>query len=364
MKYLIINLMFASTLLAQEMRWVDFDNGYPVNNAGAPYPGQYFSSIGGGPGRYNLDSTVRIGNSGASLRIDQDSLQLYLQFNSHNANGTRGFTREYVSNPAGWQFNTYNRLEFWVWVPLNAPPHRTTGSQAAYNIGTYVKRVENADNSSDETGGNHYYHFLNLPALGHWSKVSMNTHPSHQRGGAGSTEWGNMPHPTGEATFNYFDAMTRLYFNGVAGQNPPYPQTYRLDEMVFKKTADTLADEYVYSISATYVPASDRLVLSWCKRKDNQNNHQVRWSRSPITSWEALTPWATAKPRSSGGYNGMLLDTTGMGWAVGDTVYIAIKQDGTTAYATLTLPILDANGSPGLPPPQPRDTVVVRDTVY
>ena len=55
-------------------------------------------------------------------------------------------------------------------------PLETTGRGNA-NVGWYVKQITNADYTSDETGGNHYYHGLNLPNNGQWTHVILNMHP-------------------------------------------------------------------------------------------------------------------------------------------------------------------------------------------
>ena len=71
-----------------------------------------------------------------------------------------------------------NRMRFWIKLPTSATQHRTDG-RANLNVGTYVKRVQDPDSRSDETGGDHYYHMINVPALGRWTQVILNMHPDH-----------------------------------------------------------------------------------------------------------------------------------------------------------------------------------------
>ena len=88
------------------------------------------------------------------------------------------------------------------------------------SFGTYVKQVTNADPSSDEAGGGHFYHGLDLPNNGQWTHVILNMHPEHRRGDDGSVDPGNLPYPTApsagnggtdpEATYNYFGLLRRI----------------------------------------------------------------------------------------------------------------------------------------------------------
>ena len=90
-------------------------------------------------------------------------------------------------NPAGWQYNTYNHLSFWVLRPTTATPLQTDGT-ATSEVGTYVKQITNADYSSDEAGGDHYYHAINLPNNGQWTQVILNMYPEHFRGEDGNDD--------------------------------------------------------------------------------------------------------------------------------------------------------------------------------
>ena len=67
------------------------------------------------------------------------------------------------SNPSGWQFNTYNRMSFWIKRPTTATPPMITDGSTNASVGTYVKQITNADATSDETGGDHYYHLSQPP---------------------------------------------------------------------------------------------------------------------------------------------------------------------------------------------------------
>ena len=188
----------------------------PMNWGNETYPSAY---TGSGTATASLNSSDAI--TGKSVQLNLTSGALQAQWNPYDDNW-RHFARDFSSNPSGWQYNTYNRMSFWVKRPTSASPQ---GDFGLYNIefGTYVKQVTNSVDSSDEWGGNHYYHILNLPNNGHWTHVILNMHPDHRRGDSGSVDPGFIPYPTATngpnggddppATFNYFDALTRFYFS-------------------------------------------------------------------------------------------------------------------------------------------------------
>src|SRR5262249_50392304 len=140
--------------------------------------------------------------TGNSLQFNVVSGGLYAQFNPYNYAGNpafpqadRAFARDYSQDPSHWQFNTYNRLSFWIRRPTSASSMAPPG-QYNEEIGTYVKQITNADPGSDETGGNHYYHLINLPNNGQWTLVILNMHPDHYRGQPGSEDPGVVTYPT------------------------------------------------------------------------------------------------------------------------------------------------------------------------
>src|SRR3989304_6883974 len=308
----------------------------PVNQAGDTYPGFYG---GAGSGTISLNSSDAV--SGKSLQARLSSGYAQIQFNPYS-DSTRGFAREYSVNPSGWLFNTYDRMRFWIKVPQNQLSDKSPG-QANYQIGTYVKRVSNPDPYSDETGGNHYNNHINITYTGQWTQVILNMHPNHQRGGEGGTEWGNMPHPTGESQYNYFDALTRFYIDNLS--NPgSYPATYLIDNIELYKEPAQENDDQVYSIHGTYVPSSNRIYVGWMRNKDeNSVSHEVCYAFSDIhqTGWNAATPAPNGVivPPGWQGYNGMVYDTTSLPLSGQSRVYIAIKPQNSTLFSQIIIPL-------------------------
>lgn len=339
------------------MSLLDLDGpSVPVNNAGDEYPrylyGEYQDVLQGGifESSINTDDAV----SGSSLQMDLTEGWLYAQFNAHNADGTRGFAREYCVNPDAWQFNTYNRMRFWMKVPASATPHQTDG-RWNFNVGTYVKYVTEPDWSDDEAGGDHYYHHINLPALDQWVQVILNMHPSHRRGASGQEDPGFLPYPTygpeGEPEeYNYFDALTRFYIADFDELDQELPRTYLLDEMEFYREPYGENDEQVYSIAAVYEPSTNRLVVTWDRHKDdNDVAHEVRYAFENIheIGWEEALPAPTDDGTDDGivtppgwqGYNGMVYDTTRLELGGAGVVYIGIRPVGAELFSQIAVPL-------------------------
>jgi acetyl esterase/lipase len=322
------------------LKLMSFDSEQlPRNKAGDPYVSQY---------KGNGEATVTLekegGIRGGCVKFEVTKGNFYPQFNAHNADGTRGFAREYIEDPGKWQFNTYNRMSFWIQTPPGARP-LDRGGRETIQFGTFVKRITGEDTHSDETGGGHWYHLLNLPASGTWTKVVLNMHPHHLRGASGGTEHGNRPHPTGEENYNYFDTLTRFYLEAM-GRPAAYPLVYRLDEFQFYCEPHPENDAQVYGIAASYLPAEKRLVLTWSRDKtQNQIPHQVRYAFESIheLGWDKATPapGGTVKPPGDGGYNGMLYSTTDVSVAGRRAIYFAIRPEGAEQFSQIELPILE-----------------------
>src|SRR5690606_10963669 len=221
---------------------------------------------------------------------------------------------EYVSDPGAWKFNTFNRLRLWLWVPQTGEQEQLDGRTNFY-LGTYVKRVTNANRSSDEDGGGHYYHPFNV-LRGVWTLCVFNSHPGHRRGQPGGEDSGNVPYPTSgdpANTYNYFDALTRWYISGNR-EGSAVPRDYWLDEVAFCEEPLRENDEQVYSICASASVANDRLFLTWNRPKDeNDVMHEVRYAFSDIhdLGWANATraPNGVVDPPGWQGYNGMVYDT-------------------------------------------------------
>ena len=315
----------------------------PLNEGGETYPDQW---VGWGPATISVNSSDAI--TGNSIQFNVTSGGLYAQFNPYDGIG-RNFARDYSANPAAWQFNTYNRMSFWIKRPTSASPLLTTG-QGNANVGWYVKQITNADYFSDETGGNHYYNSLNLPNNGQWTHVILNMHSDHRRGDSGYVDPGNLPYPTATdgpnggddppSTFNFFDTLTRFYIE----ENYQYPGIYLIDDIQFYQETATENDAQVSSLTGNYNPGNNELIVTWSRPKpEGTINHEVRYSFSDIhqIGWNAATPAPNGiiTPPSDGAYCGMVYDTTLLPLAGHSVVYIAIKPQNSNLFTQIAVPL-------------------------
>lgn len=339
----------------------------PKNIGGTGYPMEYTNAglkVGGNT-IISIDSKNKALGTGNGLKLSlTEGFSLYTQWNPYDGSG-RGFTRDYLENPAGWQFNTYNRFRFWFFPASNGSVEQFNGTNNYY-LGTYVKRVTNAARYSDEEGGNHYYHSFNL-LRNQWALCVFNSHPSHRRGNSGGTDPGNLPYPTTpeyggsgdpSRTYNYFDTLTRFYIQEVNKLTNVFPRDYWIDEIEFYQEPNPENDEQVYSICASYNRTDNRIFLSWSRLKDeNSIKHEVRYSFSeiydntrPDKGWSNATPAPNGliKPPGWQGYNGMVYDTSAIPIDTNKSmIYLIIKPENSNLFSQIRLPLNFAPNTSG-----------------
>ena len=314
----------------------------PLNKGGDTYPSIYTGE--GSDGTVSINTADAI--TGHSIEAAITAHGLYLQWNANNGT-TRGFAREYVADPGAWRLNTYDRMSFWIKVPTTFDPLGTGGQSNGGYVGTYVKQLTNPDDYSDETGGNHYYHTMNLPNHGRWTHVILNMHPSHYRGETAGEEPGVVTYPTATngpnggddppATYNYFDTLTRFYINLTGSTTTG---SYLVDDILLYKEPAAENDVQVYSITGTYDEMVNELIVTW-SRPTNENDvkHEVRYAFSDVHAlgWDnaAAAPNGVVTPLGWQGYNGMVYDSTALPLAGHSVVYVAIKPQGSTLFSQI-----------------------------
>ncbi|OAI50294.1 hypothetical protein AYO44_05770 [Planctomycetaceae bacterium SCGC AG-212-F19] len=338
--------LMRSDAVPPAMVLADFNGAtIPVNQAGEPYPSYYFQpqEPGDPGGIFTASLNERVAIKGKSLQLRLTQGLLKAQFNPYS-NDRRGFAREYVGDPAAWHFNTYNQLTFWLKLPMPAEgqPYRSNG-EASVTVGTYCKRIANAHEGNDDSGGGHYYHRVNVPATGHWTQVVLNMHPHMQDGKDLGQEIGIQAHPSGEEGYNYFDTLTRFYI-GVRSPPASYPADYLLDEISFQYQPHPENDRQVYAIAATHMPPTNRLILSWSRPKDEDDvKHEVRYAFADIhkIGWDKAepAPRGLIAPSGSGAFNGMVYDTMELPLAEQSVVYVAIKPQNAALFSQIAVPL-------------------------
>ena len=343
----------------------------PTNLGGDQYPS--WSDGKGGEGGFfigSIDIADAIsGHSFMAHLVAQAGTgnALYAQFNPYDEVG-RGFARDYSVDPAHWQFNTYNRLSIWIKFPSEPTALYHSDGTSDGNIAGYAKCIALPgcpDPYSDETGGGHMYFNMNWPRTGTWVHVLLNTWPDHWRGNQGGQEEPNALHATGEANYNLFDTFTRFY---IQEDSPALhlPADYRIDEIKFYQETNTEAEEQVRSLSATYVPQTNRVIVTWFRNKDeNSVNHEVRYAFSDIhqLGWNNATPApnGVVVPPGYQGYNGMFYDTTALPLTGKTVVYLAIRPTANNPQNLFTQVAIPLNiGSQQTPPAAPTNVRIIR----
>lgn len=308
----------------------------PSNRAGQGYPNPYDDT--GSGGRFTASIQTEDAIAGSCLQMRLTSGWLKAQFDPNEQKG-RSFTRDFAVQPGKWQFNTYNRFRFWIKTPAAAKLYATNG-QANMGLGTYVKRVQGADIYGLDTGGGSFYHLFNVPATGQWTQVVLNMHP-HWQGKPGSSDLGNLPHPTGEPDHNYFDALTRFYLEARATP-ARYPADYFLDEMEFYREPFPENDEQVYGITATHLADQQRIILTWSRRQgEDALRHEVRFAFRNIheIGWEAAepAPGGWIKPTGTREANGMVYDSSALPLQGRATIYLAIRPENASLFSQVAI---------------------------
>ena len=353
-------LLATQSVTAQSVTFADFEYAnIPIVNPGGTsiqtqtlwnqYTGDFYE--GPDPGMATL-STEQAHSGNQSIKVDISSGNMYLQFYPHT-NGSWSNLRDHIDSGT-WEFNKFNRMRFWILVPpgtdQKAPEHKN------FDIGTYVRR-SNGDAGSAEIGGGHYYHHYNLKYTGQWHQIIMDMHPDHRRGDSGAVDQGVRSHPTGESNYNYFDALTRLYFDGRGALNS-YPATYYLDGFEIYHDPNPENVEQVYSLSGVYVPGNNELVVNWRRHKDDDRlKHEVRYAFSDIhtNGWDSATPapGGVIHPPNEWDYNGMAYNTTGIDMGDNSEIYIAIKPQNSDLFRQIIIPLDGGTPSAIVAPPNP-----------
>lgn len=281
-----------------------------------------------------------------SLKITLEGGNAYTQFYPKVEDRVWSNARNFVKE-GEWEFDKYNRMRFWVKLPPGIT-YQGEGQTNAH-FGTYV-RSKNGDESSAESGGNHFYHYFDLESTGEWHQIIIDTHPSHSRGESGGLEEGDKEYATGEVGYNYFDGLTRFYFD-LDGGLPNYPSAIYFDGFEFYEEKNPENINQIYGLNGVYVPASNKLIVGWKRDKDeNKVKHEVRYSFSDVFSigWDnaEVAPNGTITPPGWQGYNGMYWNTTDINLSGKKSIFIAIKPENSNLFRQIEIPLSLSGKSP------------------
>jgi len=299
------------------------------------------------PGRaYVTSDQAHDGTNSLAGEVD-NNMNTFVQYYPYDEDKFEWrYMHEQIAHQTGednWQFDTYNRLKFWVKLdPKQATTHE---KQTNFHFGTYI-RSTSGPRKDLEDHNRHYYHYYNLEATGEWHQVIVDFHPSHIRSADGGLDQGVLEYPTGESGMNYFDLMTRFYIQ-IRAELSSYPATNYFDgfELYYDPNPENI--DQVYSLSGVYVPNTEQIIVAWKRRKD-QNNlaHEVRYSYNSIhvTGWENAKTLSnsTVMPQGISGYNGMKFKTTTdllEDFNNPASVFIGIKPTNSSSFREIEIPL-------------------------
>jgi hypothetical protein len=254
-----------------------------------------------------------------------------------------------ANSQGGWKLNHYNRLRFWIKASdfqIGEDPKKTN-----FHFGTYVRET-GAPRRNAESGNGHYYHYYQISPSNSWHQVIVDFHPSHQRGASGNFEHGlkEFPFPSTDPSLNYFDLMTRFYFDFKPGLSS-YPSSHYIDQIELYYDPNLENISQVYSINGVYVPDENKFLIGWKRSKDEDDlAHEVRYSFSDIhnTGWDSATalPNNLITPAGQGGYNGMEYSTTSIDASSESEVFFAIKPVNSSLFRQIRIPVRSKPSAP------------------
>jgi len=318
------------------MMLLDFDGAtLPVNQAGDGYPKPIYDP-GRSGGKFVASIEPVDAVKGHSLRLRLTAGMLKAHFAPAKRDGSTGFARDYAVDPAHWRFNTYNRMRFWIKLPASSPVR--PGDGANMFMQNFVKRVRDADEHS--LADAFFIHRFNVPVTGQWTQVIINMHPCAAQNERSNP--GNLPHPTDEPDYNYFDALTAFTILAIPAP-AKYPADYLLDEIEFYREPGTENDDQVYSITAAHVPSQGRIVATWNHRPDEAVAHEVRYAFEDIhrLGWKRApaAPGGTVRPGQQANKDGMIYDTQALPLAGHSVLYLAIKPQNSDVFSQVAIPL-------------------------
>jgi hypothetical protein len=288
---------------------------------------------------YEFLSTDEAHSGNKSLKITVQKGHAYLHFYPKPTSSIWDFAHQHTQTTP-WAFDTYNRLKFWVKLPSGIK--RVPGGKKNTTFGTYYRKRNGALDSA-ESGGDHPYHYYNLHSTGQWHQIIVDTHPNHIRGVTGSREHGNINYPTKEPNFNYFDSLTRFYFD-MEGKLPNKPANFYFDDFEFYQAHPDENIEQIYSLHGVFIKEVNALRIGWMRNKnENKIKHRIKYSFDDIykIGWKAALPAPSGlvKPLGWGGYNGMAYRTNKINVEGRTKIYLAIKPENSDKFRQIEIPL-------------------------
>ena len=273
--------------------------------------------------------------SGGTLQVTgSPSEGIYWHFLPYPYTGAKGFAKGWIESGT-WDAGV-NRLKFSFSCDRNIS--KTSSGYGVFQVGTYVKR----DDGNPPNQGAHYYHLVDPNVYnGKVVYVDINRTPQHQVGQNPSTNW---PENPTAPSFNYFDGLTRWYFDTQDGNWSGASCQFR--PVTFEKTLGE-PDQQVSSMTYQYTGA--RYEVTWAGPKNSTLKFDIAYSEVSMKSTGFSSGTAAGTVSATGN------DYTNVIWAspnmqeASPGLYVAIRPQGQAAITEVYIP----NSSGGTAPPPP-----------
>jgi hypothetical protein len=283
--------------------------------------------------------------SGGVLQVTgSPSAGIYWHFLPYPYTGTKGFAKGWIQSGT-WDAGV-NRLKFSFSCDRNIS--KTSSGYGVFQVGTYVKK----DDGNPSNQGAHYYHLVDPNVYnGKVVYVDINRTPQHQVGTSTSTNW---PENPSAPTVNYFDGLTRWYFDTQDGNWSGASCQFR--PVTFEKILGE-PDQQVSSM--TYQYTGTRYEVTWSGPKNSTLKFDIAYSGASMKS-TGFSSGTTAGTVSATGN-----DYTNVIWASPNMqeasagLYVAIRPQGQAAFTEVYIP----NSSGGTAPPPPIASAPAAPTV-
>jgi hypothetical protein len=177
-----------------------------------------------------------------------------------------------------------NRLSVWVKMPDS---YQGMETNTKFNLGA-PRDSFSLYPFIDTSKGGHYYHGISNVAMGGWTKLQFDAHPTHHNAGSNgvntSLPEGGYAYPgDGEA---YFANMTTFALRESVSKNGPVNNAYYIDEMRLAYVPYE-NEETISNVGVGYDPHSQVFDIAFSDKYrcgDCSANYAVRYAFSPITN--------------------------------------------------------------------------------
>jgi hypothetical protein len=275
--------------------------------------------------------------SGGVMQVKGSPSQgIYWHFLPYPYTGTKGFAKGWIEN--GTWDTGINRLKFSFSCDRNIS--KTPSGYGVFQVGTYVK----TDDGNPSNQGSHYYHLVDPNVYsGKVVYVDINRTPQHQVGQSTSANW---PENPTAPSVNYFDGLTRWYFDTQDGNWSG--SLCRFGPVTFEKVMGE-PDQQVSSV--TYQYTGTRYEVTWSGPKNSTLKFDIAYSDVSMKSTGFSSGTAAGTVSATGN------DYTNVIWASPNMqekatgFYVAIRPQGQTAFTQVYIP--NSSGGSTQPPPTP-----------